>query len=220
MIYLRMLLWRSLSLIIHVFIDFPACIQYQWISTLILFSYVGWILIVFRTQILADYNLLLMYEFSCFTSQSTIFQSSQDVLTELLDLSTTESVPIKANKIDTGSPGVAQSVVSLTTDPEVQSSNTDQSHAWSRGREFGPSPVPCFSRDWSWNNFYSHSPSADLLEGSLSVCAYMVLINPLFKSSLPRKKVWLYRWTGCLDMTVAYNGDVKLQPKKQPKNNN
>ena len=32
----------------------------------------------------------------------------------------------------------------------------------SRGREFNPSPVPYFSGDWSWNNFYGHSPlSAD-----------------------------------------------------------
>ena len=28
----------------------------------------------------------------------------------------------------------------------------------SRGREFDPGPVPYFRGDWSWNNFYGHSP--------------------------------------------------------------
>ena len=32
----------------------------------------------------------------------------------------------------------------------------------SRGREFDPGPAPCFCGDWSWNDFYGHSPpSAD-----------------------------------------------------------
>ena len=35
----------------------------------------------------------------------------------------------------------------------------------SRGREFDPGPVPYFRGDWSWNNFYGHSPpSADLFK--------------------------------------------------------
>ena len=28
----------------------------------------------------------------------------------------------------------------------------------SRGHEFDPGPVPYFRGDWSWNNFYGHSP--------------------------------------------------------------
>ena len=28
----------------------------------------------------------------------------------------------------------------------------------SRGREFDPGPVPYFRGDWSWKNFYGHSP--------------------------------------------------------------
>ena len=35
----------------------------------------------------------------------------------------------------------------------------------SRGREFDPGPGPYFRGDWSWNNFYGHSPpSADLFK--------------------------------------------------------
>ena len=41
----------------------------------------------------------------------------------------------------------------------------------SRGREFDPGPVPYFRGDWSWNNFYGHSPPFRWIihEGLLSV---------------------------------------------------
>ena len=49
-----------------------------------------------------------------------------------------------------------------------------------RGRKFNPGRVPYFRGDWSWNNFYGHTPPFRWIiqEGLLSV-------------SLPRKKVWL-----------------------------
>ena len=38
------------------------------------------------------------------------------------------------------------------------SGNRCESDCRSRGREFDPGPVPYFRGDWSWNNFYGHSP--------------------------------------------------------------
>ena len=38
------------------------------------------------------------------------------------------------------------------------SGNRCESDCRSRGREFDPGPVPYFRGDWSWNNFYRHSP--------------------------------------------------------------
>ena len=54
-----------------------------------------------------------------------------------------------------GMPGhVAQSVTCLATDACLT--------ADPGGREFDPGPVPYFRGDWSWNDFYGHSPpSAD-----------------------------------------------------------
>ena len=39
------------------------------------------------------------------------------------------------------------------------SGNRCESDCRSRGREFDPGPVPYFRGDWSWNNFYGHTPS-------------------------------------------------------------
>ena len=62
----------------------------------------------------------------------------------------------------------------------------------SRGREFDPGPVPYFRGDWSWNNFYGHSPPFRwfIQEGLLSVTSESMFTNYWLSacSSLPRKK--------------------------------
>ena len=62
----------------------------------------------------------------------------------------------------------------------------------SRGREFDPSPVPYFRGDWSWNDFYGHSPPFRwfIEEGLLSVTSESMCTNYWLTacSSLPRKK--------------------------------
>ena len=62
----------------------------------------------------------------------------------------------------------------------------------SRGREFDPGPVPYFRGDWSWNNFYGHSPPFRwfIQEGLLSVTSESMWTNYWLTacSSLPRKK--------------------------------
>ena len=79
---------------------------------------------------------------------------------------------------------VAQSVkylatdACLTADPGVASSG----------------PVPYFRGDWSWNNFYGHSPPFRwfIQEGLLSVTSeyvHKLLVNCLFKPA--QEKVWL-----------------------------
>ena len=61
-----------------------------------------------------------------------------------------------------------------------------------RGREFDPGPVPYFRGDWSWNNFYGHSPPFRwfIQEGLLSVTSESMCTNYWLSacSSLPRKK--------------------------------
>ena len=66
----------------------------------------------------------------------------------------------------------------------------------SRGREFDPGPVPYFRGDWSWNNFYGHSPLFRWMNHSWRVVVsykrkYMHDYWLTACSSLPRKKVWL-----------------------------
>ena len=62
----------------------------------------------------------------------------------------------------------------------------------SRGHEFDPGPVPYFRGDWSWNNFYGHSPPFRwfIQEGLLSVTSECMCTNYWLTacSSLPRKK--------------------------------
>ena len=62
----------------------------------------------------------------------------------------------------------------------------------SRGREFDPGPVPYFRGDWSWNNFYGHSPPFRwfIQEGLLSVTSESMCANYWLTacSSLSRKK--------------------------------
>ena len=65
----------------------------------------------------------------------------------------------------------------------------------SRGREFDPGPVPYFRGDWSWNNFYGHSPPFLLIHSRRVVVSYKrkyvhkLLVNRLFKPA--KEKVWL-----------------------------
>ena len=62
----------------------------------------------------------------------------------------------------------------------------------SRGREYDPGLVPYFRGDWSWNNFYGHSPPFRwfIQEGLLSVTSESMCTNYWLTacSSLSRKK--------------------------------
>ena len=64
-----------------------------------------------------------------------------------------------------------------------------------RGREFDPGPVPYFLGDWSWNNFYGHSPPFRWIiqEGLLPVTSERMCTKYWLTacSSLPRIKVWI-----------------------------
>ena len=70
--------------------------------------------------------------------------------------------------------------------------NRCESDCRSRGREFDPSQVPYFRGDWSWNNFYGHSPSSHWIiqEGLLSVTSESMCTKYWLTAclSLPRKK--------------------------------
>ena len=65
----------------------------------------------------------------------------------------------------------------------------------SRGHEFDPGPVPYFRGDWSWNNFYGHSPPFGwFIQEGLFVSykrkyVHKLLVNRLFKPA--QEKVWL-----------------------------
>ena len=75
----------------------------------------------------------------------------------------------------------------------------------SRGRKFDPGPVPYFRGDWSWNDFYGHSPpSADSFKKyccqlQAKVCA-RITGKPLVQAC-PGKSV--VRWTDRPAMTIA-----------------
>ena len=72
------------------------------------------------------------------------------------------------------------------------SGNRCVSDCRSRGREFHPGPVPYFRGDWSWNNFYGHSPPFRWIiqEGLVSVTRESMCTKYWLTacSSLPRKK--------------------------------
>ena len=77
----------------------------------------------------------------------------------------------------------------------------------SRGHEFDPGPVLYFRGDWSWNNFYGHSPPFRwfIQEGMLSVTSESMWTNyssgkPLVHAC-PGKRV--VRWTGRPTMAIA-----------------
>ena len=89
----------------------------------------------------------------------------------------------------------------------------------SRDPEFDPGPVPYFYGDWSWNNFYGHSPPfCWLIQERLlpitneSMCTKYWLTA---YSILPRKSV--VRWTDLPDMTIAVDWDVKQQTNSKQK---
>ena len=72
------------------------------------------------------------------------------------------------------------------------SGNRCESDCRSRCREFAPGPVPYFRGDWSWNDFYGHSPPFHWIiqEGLLSVTSESMCTKYWLTacSSLPRKK--------------------------------
>ena len=76
----------------------------------------------------------------------------------------------------------------------------------SRGREFDPGPVPYFRGDWSWNNFYGHSPPFRwfIQEGLLSVTresmCTKLLVNRLLK---PAQEKSVVKWIDRPAMTIA-----------------
>ena len=67
-----------------------------------------------------------------------------------------------------------------------------ESDCRSRGREFDPGLVPYFRGDWSWNDFYGHSPPFRWIiqEGLLSATSESICTKYWLTacSSLPRKK--------------------------------
>ena len=68
-----------------------------------------------------------------------------------------------------------------------------------------PGPVPYFCGDWSWNNFYGHSPPFHWIiqEGLLSVTSESMCTKYWLTacSSLPRKSV--ARWTDHPAITIT-----------------
>ena len=78
------------------------------------------------------------------------------------------------------------------------SGNRCESDCRSRDREFNPGLVQCFPGDWSWNNFYGHSPPIRWIiqEGLLSVTRESVCTKYWLTafSSLPRKKCGKMNW--------------------------
>ena len=85
------------------------------------------------------------------------------------------------------------------------SGNRCESDCRSRGREFNPGLVPYFHDDWSWNNFYIHSPPFPWIiqEQLLSVTSkskctkYWLTACP----SCPRKNV--VSWTDRPAVTIV-----------------
>ena len=77
-----------------------------------------------------------------------------------------------------------------TVDPwlyycQVGSTVSSDADCRSTGHEFDPGPIPYFCGDWSWNNFYGHSPrSADSRRVVVSYkgkFVHKVLVNPVVK---------------------------------------
>ena len=98
------------------------------------------------------------------------------------------------------------------------SGNRCESDFRSRDLEFDPRPVPYFRGDWSWNNFYGHSPPFRWIiqEGLLSVTSESMCTKYWLTacSSLPRKNV--VRWIDRPAMTIAV--DLGRKATKQTKN--
>ena len=89
------------------------------------------------------------------------------------------------------------------------------SNCRSRGRDFDPGPVQYFRGDWSWNNFFGHSPPFRwfIQEGLFSVTSESMCTNYWLTacSSLSRKIVVM--WTDRPAMTIAV--DLRRKSRKQ-----
>ena len=85
----------------------------------------------------------------------------------------------------------------------------------SRGRQFDPGLVSCFHGNWSWNNFYGHSPAfSDLRRVVVSYKGkhtQEVLVNHLVKLAQEKSVV---RCADCPNMTIAVDWDVKHEIKQ------
>ena len=95
--------------------------------------------------------------------------------------------------------------------------NHHESMGPGRDREFDPGPVPYFRGDWSWNNFYGHSPPFRWIHNSWRVVVsykrkYVHDYWLTACSSLPRKKVWLGELT-VPQWPQLLTWDVKQQNK-------
>ena len=83
----------------------------------------------------------------------------------------------------------------------------------SRGHKFGPDPYFCV--DWSWNNFYGHSPPFSWFKKGCWATSESVCMNywSITSSRLPRKES-VVRWTVHPDMTVAVDWDYRSKPNQ------
>ena len=109
-----------------------------------------------------------------------------------------EFATCKHNLNSTFKPVLNQSVHNM-------SGNRCESDCRSRGREFEPGPVLYFPGDWSWKNFYGHSPPFRWIiqEGLLSVTSESMCMKYWLTacSNCPGKSV--VRWTDRPAMTIA-----------------
>ena len=84
--------------------------------------------------------------------------------------------------------------------PHLTKDTNGKMRVWlqSRGPEFNPGLVQYFLGDWSWNNFYGHSPPFHwfIQGGLLSVTSESMCTNDWLSacSSLPRKKCGWVNW--------------------------
>ena len=82
----------------------------------------------------------------------------------------------------------------------------------------GPGPIPYFRGDWSWNNFYGHSPPFRWIiqEGLLSATSESMCTKYWLTacSSLPRKKS-VVRWTDRHDHDSCWLGTLSNKTSKQ-----
>ena len=97
------------------------------------------------------------------------------------------------------------------------SGNRCESDSRSRGCDFYPGPVPYFRGDWSWNNFYGHSPSFRWIiqDGLLSVTSECICTKYWLTACLSLSRKNVVRWTDHPAMTIAV--DLGCKATKQTK---
>ena len=114
----------------------------------------------------------------------------------------------------------------ITYDPSIytvdhpngaHSAVSSESDCRSRGHKFDHRLVPYFHGDWLWNNFYGHAPSTNSRRAVVSYkqnYVHEVLVNcfNLLSQACPGKTV--VRWIDRLDMTIAFDWDLKPQTKQ------